>query len=186
MQNEQSGTNARQLGLRPQPCRHHGRAGRKARADVRLQRHLPVPAGRTGAPAAPDVRIPRRRTLFRAPSAANWGGHHGHVGSNVYANFNLTDGGDLHIGSNVWIGGGSRIKPGITIGVPCRVVREISDYDHGFSRRDRRSNLQTAIFTPRGTPGSAYFFGLEARRRCCLPRRCGRGSRWLHGLFALR
>lgn len=88
------------------------------------------------------------------PFHANWGGHHVHMGSNVYANFNLTlvDDGyifigdnvmfapnvtvataahpinpslrkralqfvkDVHIGSNVWIGAGAVILPGVTIG----------------------------------------------------------------------
>ncbi len=136
---------------------------------------------------------------FEPPLRANWGGRHVHIGSNVYANFNLTlvDDGDIHIGdntmfgpnvviataghpilpelrarglqfnlpvhigSNVWIGGGSQIMPGVTIGddtvigagsvvtrdipsgvvavgVPCRVVREISDHDREFYWRDRR------------------------------------------------
>ena len=88
------------------------------------------------------------------PFRANWGGHHIHFGSNVYANYNLTcvDDGhiyvgdcvmfgpnvtiatanhpinpelrarglqynkDVHIGENVWIGAGTIIVPGVSIG----------------------------------------------------------------------
>lgn len=40
------------------------------------------------------------------PLHANWGGRHVYVGSNVYANSNLTlvDDGDIHIGDNVMFG----------------------------------------------------------------------------------
>ncbi len=67
----------------------------------------------------------------------------------------------IHIGSNVWIGSGVQIMPGITIGdnsvigagsvvtrdipenvvaygVPCKVVREIGDYDKEFYHKDKR------------------------------------------------
>lgn len=70
----------------------------------------------------------------------------------------------VHIGSNVWIGSGAQIMPGVTIGdnsvigagsvvtrdipsdvvavgTPCRVVREISDHDREFYWRDRRLDL---------------------------------------------
>ena len=45
------------------------------------------------------------------PLRANWGGHHVHLGSNVYANFNLTlvDDGEIYIGDRVMIG------PNVTI-----------------------------------------------------------------------
>ena len=45
------------------------------------------------------------------PFRANWGGHHVHMGSNVYANFNLTlvDDGHIFIGDRVMIG------PNVTI-----------------------------------------------------------------------
>ncbi|MDO4490940.1 MAG: sugar O-acetyltransferase [Lachnospiraceae bacterium] len=45
------------------------------------------------------------------PLRANWGGHHLHLGSNVYANFNLTlvDDGHIYIGDQVMIG------PNVTI-----------------------------------------------------------------------
>lgn len=45
------------------------------------------------------------------PLRANWGGHHVHLGKNVYANFNLTlvDDGEIFIGDNVLIG------PNVTI-----------------------------------------------------------------------
>ncbi|MCU1634050.1 MAG: sugar O-acetyltransferase [Micrococcaceae bacterium] len=67
----------------------------------------------------------------------------------------------VHIGSNVWIGGGAQIMPGVTIGddtvigagsvvtrdlpsgvvavgVPCRVLRQISDHDREFYWQNRR------------------------------------------------
>lgn len=70
----------------------------------------------------------------------------------------------VHIGTNVWIGSGAQIMPGVTIGddtvigagsvvtrdipsgavalgAPCRVVREISDHDRYFYWGDRRLNL---------------------------------------------
>jgi len=120
------------------------------------------------------------------PFHANWGGHHVHLGDNVYVNFNLTVVDDthiyiddnvmigpnvvlstgthpvspkqrkqglqynlpIHIESNVWIGSGVQVLPGVTIGEnsvigagsvvtkdipnnvvtvgnPCRVIREI-------------------------------------------------------------
>ncbi len=45
------------------------------------------------------------------PFRANWGGHHVHLGNNVYANFNLTlvDDGHVYIGDRVMIG------PNVTI-----------------------------------------------------------------------
>ena len=48
------------------------------------------------------------------PFHANWGGHHAHFGSRVYANFNLTlvDDGEIFIGDNVMIG------PNVTIATP--------------------------------------------------------------------
>ncbi|HAX84627.1 MAG TPA: sugar O-acetyltransferase, partial [Ruminococcaceae bacterium] len=93
-------------------------------------------------------------TFIQPPYYANWGGANVHLGSDVYANFNLTlvDDGhiyigdktmigpnvtiataghpilpslrekamqyniDVHIGRNVWIGAGSVILPGITVG----------------------------------------------------------------------
>jgi galactoside O-acetyltransferase len=133
------------------------------------------------------------------PFHANWGGRHLHLGSGVYANFNLTlvDDGhiyvgdrvkfgpnvtistashpiepslrqralqfnrDVHIGSNVWIGAGAVILPGVCIGdnsvigagsvvsrdvpdnvvavgIPCRVLREISARDREFFRGEER------------------------------------------------
>jgi galactoside O-acetyltransferase len=124
---------------------------------------------------------------IQLPFYANWGGHHVHFGSHIYANFNFTctDDGhiyigdwsqfgpnvtiataghptepelrkdpmlqynkDVHIGSNVWVGAGALILPGVTIGDntvigagsvvtrdipanvvaygnPCRVAREL-------------------------------------------------------------
>ena len=128
---------------------------------------------------------------IQLPFYANWGGHHVHLGSNIYANFNLTcvDDGhiyigdwtefgpnvtiataghpiepglrkepilqynkDVHIGSNVWIGSGALIMPGVSIGDntvigagsvvtkdipsdvvaygnPCRVIRPVKEQD---------------------------------------------------------
>lgn len=68
---------------------------------------------------------------------------------------------DVHIGRNVWIGAGSVILPGITVGDnsvigagsvvtkdipanvvavgnPCRVMREIGKRDEEFYYKDRR------------------------------------------------
>ena len=71
---------------------------------------------------------------------------------------------EVHIGNNVWIGAGAVILPGVTIGDntvigagsivtknipenviavgnPCRVLREISDYDKKFYYKDREIDL---------------------------------------------
>lgn len=50
-------------------------------------------------------------TVIQAPFYANWGGKHVHMGSRVYANFNLTmvDDGTITIGDSVMIG------PNVTI-----------------------------------------------------------------------
>lgn len=138
-------------------------------------------------------------TFIQPPYYANWGGANVHLGSDVYANFNLTlvDDGhiyigdktmigpnvtiataghpilpslrekamqyniDVHIGRNVWIGAGSVILPGITVGDnsvigagsvvtkdipanvvavgnPCRVMRGIGKRDEEFYYKDRR------------------------------------------------
>jgi galactoside O-acetyltransferase len=70
----------------------------------------------------------------------------------------------IHIGNDVWIGANSIVLPGVTIGnnvvigagsvvthdipdntvaygTPCRVVREISDYDREYYRKDMKVNL---------------------------------------------
>lgn len=70
----------------------------------------------------------------------------------------------VRIGSNVWIGSGTQIMPGVTIGdntvvgagsvvtrdlpadvvavgAPCRVVREIGDHDRVFYQRERMFDL---------------------------------------------
>ena len=70
----------------------------------------------------------------------------------------------MHIGSNCWIGAGATILPGVTIGdnsvigagsvvtrdipanvvamgMPCRVVREISERDRAYYYRDRVVDL---------------------------------------------
>ena len=48
---------------------------------------------------------------IQPPFYANWGGHHVHLGNDIYANFNftLTDDGDIYIGDNVMFG------PNVTI-----------------------------------------------------------------------
>ncbi|MGN0522037.1 MAG: sugar O-acetyltransferase [Eubacterium sp.] len=50
-------------------------------------------------------------SFIQPPFYANWGGHHTHIGSGVYANFSLTlvDDGHIYIGDNVMIG------PNVTI-----------------------------------------------------------------------
>ena len=133
------------------------------------------------------------------PFRANWGGRHLHLGSGVYANFNLTlvDDGhiyvgdkvmfgpnvtittanhpinaelrarglqynkDVFIGENAWIGAGVTILPGVhigknavigagsvvtqdipddvvAVGVPCRVVRPVSEHDREYFYRDEK------------------------------------------------
>jgi len=70
----------------------------------------------------------------------------------------------IHIGNDVWIGANSIVLPGVTIGnnvvigagsvvthdipdntvaygTPCRVVREISEYDREYYRKDMKVNL---------------------------------------------
>jgi len=131
---------------------------------------------------------------FQRPVYANWGCSHVHIGSNIYANYNLTlvDDGhiyigdwtkfgpnvtvataghpilpelrekpllqynkDVHIGRRVWIGAGTVICPGVSIGDnsvigagsvvtrdipantvaygnPCRAIREIGEKDRKY------------------------------------------------------
>ena len=143
-------------------------------------------------------------TFLQRPVYANWGGRHVHLGSNIYANFNLTlvDDGhiyigdwvqlgpnvtiataghpvlpelrsngpfyqynkDVHIGNAVWIGAGTVICPGVTIGEntvigagsvvtidipanvvaygsPCRPVREIGERDRKYFFREEQIDL---------------------------------------------
>ena len=136
------------------------------------------------------------------PLRANWGGHHVHFGTGIYANFNLTLVDDthiyigdhvmiapnvtiatgthpispklrqkgiqynlpVHIGKNVWIGSGVQIMPGVTIGEntiigagsvvtkdipsdvvafgnPCEVVREISERDNQYYRKNIKIDM---------------------------------------------
>lgn len=72
---------------------------------------------------------------------------------------------DVRIGSNVWIGAGAKIMPGVTIGdntvvgagsvvtkdlppnvvacgVPCKVVREINDRDKEYYFKDRKIDFE--------------------------------------------
>ena len=83
------------------------------------------------------------------------------IGDNFYANFDcvMLDGGGIEIGNNVWVGGGVNINQGVTIGdntvigsgsvvtrsipanvvaagVPCRVIREITEADRTGFRPD--------------------------------------------------
>lgn len=138
---------------------------------------------------------------IQRPLYANWGGSHVHLGSNIYANYNLTlvDDGhiyigdwvqfgpnvtvataghpvlpelrkephflqfnkDVHIEEGAWIGAGTVILPGVTIGAwsvigagsvvtkdipagvvaygnPCRVAREISKRDRYYFYKNER------------------------------------------------
>ncbi len=135
--------------------------------------------------------------FIQKPMYANWGGKHVHLGSHIYANYNLTlvDDGhiyigdwtkfgpnvtiataghpilpelrrdtalqynkDVHVGSGVWVGAGTVICPGVTIGDncvigagsvvtrdipansvaygnPCRVARQIEAEEGGRDRK---------------------------------------------------
>ena len=55
---------------------------------------------------------------IQPPFYANWGGHHVHLGNNVYANFNFTcvDDGHIYIGDRVMIG------PNVTIATAAHPV----------------------------------------------------------------
>ena len=61
---------------------------------------------------------------IETPMRANWGGHHVHLGKNVYANFNLTLVDDTHI----YIGDNTMLAPNVTLataGHPiCPELRE--------------------------------------------------------------
>jgi galactoside O-acetyltransferase len=63
-------------------------------------------------------------TYIEMPMRANWGGHHVHLGKNVYANFNLTLVDDTHI----YIGDNTMLAPNVTLataGHPiCPELRE--------------------------------------------------------------
>ena len=71
-------------------------------------------------PTEPDKRVKLLKELFaevgegcfiEPPLHANWGGHHVHLGKNVYANFNLTLVDDTHI----YIGDYTMIGPNVVI-----------------------------------------------------------------------
>lgn len=51
------------------------------------------------------------RAYLQAPYHAMWGGHHVHLGKNVYINFNATFVDD----ANIYIGDGTMIAPNVTI-----------------------------------------------------------------------
>lgn len=57
-------------------------------------------------------------TYIQRPVYANWGGKHVHIGSNVYANFNLTlvDDGHIYIGD--WV----KFGPNVTVATPGHPV----------------------------------------------------------------
>ncbi|GAA0265644.1 hypothetical protein GCM10008922_25960 [Faecalicatena contorta] len=50
-------------------------------------------------------------SYLQAPYHAMWGGHHVHLGKNVYINFNAT----LVDDANIYIGDGTMIAPNVTI-----------------------------------------------------------------------
>ena len=140
------------------------------------------------------------------PFRANWGGHHVHFGSGIYANSNLTivDDGhvyvgdkvmfgpnvtiatanhpieptlrakglqynkDVYVGENTWIGAGVIIVPGVRIGKntvigggsvvtkdipdnvvavgnPCRVLREVGEYDKKYFYKNEEIDWETII-----------------------------------------
>ena len=79
----------------------------------------------------------------------------------VQAQFNM----EVHIGRNVWIGGGCVLLPGVSIGDntvigagsivtkdipanvvaygnPCRVIREIGEHDRKYYYRDRKVDIE--------------------------------------------
>ena len=79
----------------------------------------------------------------------------------VQAQFNM----EVHIGRNVWIGGGCVLLPGVSIGdntvigagsivtkdipanvvaygKPCRVIREIGEHDRKYYYRDRKVDVE--------------------------------------------
>ena len=72
---------------------------------------------------------------IQGPIAFHYG-KHTKMGKNVFANFNFTvqDDGDVTIGDNCVIGAGSVVTRDIpansfAAGVPCRVIREITEAD---------------------------------------------------------
>ena len=100
------------------------------------------------------------------PFRANWGGHHVHFGSNIYANSNFTcvDDGHIYIGDKVMIGpnvANAVILPGVKIGKnvvigagsivtkdipdnviavgnPCHILREVGEHDREFFYKDEK------------------------------------------------
>jgi galactoside O-acetyltransferase len=138
-----------------------------------------------------------------SPFYANWGGHHVHLGKNVYINIGAVMVDDthiyigdntmlapnvviataahpidpelrrqalqynlpVHIGKNCWLGAGVIVMPGVTIGDntvigagsvvtkdipanvvavgnPCRVMREVGEYDRIYYARGRKIDWQ--------------------------------------------
>lgn len=78
------------------------------------------------------------------PLRANWGGHHLHLGSNIYinSNFTIVDDGHIYVGDKAMfgpnvIGAGSVVTHDIpdnvvAVGNPCKVLREVSDRDKKY------------------------------------------------------
>jgi galactoside O-acetyltransferase len=66
-------------------------------------------------------------TFLQGPVNANWGGRHVHIGSGVYANFNLTlvDDGHIYIGD--WV----KFGPNVTIATPGHPVLPELRRGHG-------------------------------------------------------
>ena len=83
---------------------------------------------------------------IQAPYHAMWGGHHVHLGRNVWIASNVTVLPGAHIGDNAIIGAGSIVTKDvpaniIAMGSPAKIVREITPdddvhYDHGQSIAD--------------------------------------------------
>lgn len=89
------------------------------------------------------------------------------VGNNCYIEppFHANWGCNMHVGNRVWIGAGSVILPGVTIGDnsvigagsvvtkdipsgviavgnPCRMLREINEHDYEYYYKNRKIGLQ--------------------------------------------
>ena len=73
--------------------------------------------------------------FIESPYFANWGGHHVHLGSNVYANAGLTLVDDTHI----YIGDYTMLGPNVTIATAGHPI------DSGLRRRALQYNLPVRI-----------------------------------------
>ena len=80
-------------------------------------------------------------TYVESPYFGNWGGHHVHLGRNVYINAGLKLVDDTHI----YIGDYSMLGPNVVaVGNPCRVLRPIGEHDREYYWRDRK--IDPALF----------------------------------------